>query len=96
MSQINRELHMTIQASLREAVARRHAYLTVEHLLYALAHDDAGANVLRHVGADLEVMRKDTERMRPNRPFVMTNLKTRAGLADVVRFIERQGLLVEA
>ena len=53
MSQINRELHMTIQASLREAVARRHAYLTVEHLLYALAHDDAGANVLRHVGADI-------------------------------------------
>jgi ATP-dependent Clp protease ATP-binding subunit ClpA len=53
VSQINRELHMTIQASLREAVARRHAYLTVEHLLYALAHDDAGANVLRHVGADL-------------------------------------------
>ncbi len=49
-----------------------------------------------HVGADLEVMRRDTERMRPNRPFVMTNLKTRAGLADVVRFIERKGLLVEA
>ena len=58
MSQINRELHMTIQASLREAVARRHAYLTVEHLLYALAHDDAGANVLRQVGADLEQVRQ--------------------------------------
>ena len=58
MSQINRELHMTIQASLREAVARRHAYLTVEHLLYALAHDDAGANVLRHVGADLPALKQ--------------------------------------
>ena len=61
MSQINRELHMTIQASLREAVARRHAYLTVEHLLYALAHDDAGANVLRHVGADLERLRSELD-----------------------------------
>jgi ATP-dependent Clp protease ATP-binding subunit ClpA len=49
---------MTIQASLREAVARRHAYLTVEHLLYALAHDDAGANVLRHVGADLAQLKE--------------------------------------
>jgi len=49
---------MTIQASLREAVARRHAYLTVEHLLYALAHDDAGANVLRHVGVDLPQLKQ--------------------------------------
>jgi ATP-dependent Clp protease ATP-binding subunit ClpA len=58
VSHINRELHMTIQASLREAVARRHAYLTVEHLLYALAHDDAGANVLRNVGADLASLKE--------------------------------------
>ena len=42
MSYINRELQMTLQAAVREAVARGHAYLTVEHLLYALAHDDAG------------------------------------------------------
>jgi len=54
MSHLNRELQMTIQASLREAVARRHAYLTVEHLLHALAHDDAGADVLRNVGVDVE------------------------------------------
>jgi ATP-dependent Clp protease ATP-binding subunit ClpA len=50
---MNRELQMTIQASLREAMARRHAYLTAEHLLYALAHDDAGAEVLRNVGVDV-------------------------------------------
>ena len=51
-----------------------------------------------HVGADLEVMRSDTVRMRTTarglRPFVMTNLKTQAGLAEVVSFIERQGMLV--
>jgi urease accessory protein len=34
--------------------------------------------------------------MRPNRPWVMTNLKTRDGLAEVVRFIEQRGLLVTA
>jgi ATP-dependent Clp protease ATP-binding subunit ClpA len=54
VSQLNRELQMTIQASLREAVSRRHAFLTVEHLLYALAHDDAGADVLRNVGVDVD------------------------------------------
>jgi len=50
-----------------------------------------------YVGADLEVMATDTRRMRPDfagaRPFVMTNLKTRQGLAEVVSFIERRGLL---
>jgi urease accessory protein len=47
-----------------------------------------------HVGASLEVMARDAKRMRGDRPFVFTNLKTGEGLEDVARFIERQGLLV--
>lgn len=62
MSRINRELQMTIEASLREAIARRHSHLTVEHLLYALAHDDAGADVLRSVGVDIAWLRAELER----------------------------------
>ena len=49
-----------------------------------------------HVGADLDIMRQDTARMRPDaerRPWVMTNLKTQQGLAQVVRFIETRGML---
>jgi urease accessory protein len=46
-----------------------------------------------HVGARLEVMEADTRRMRPNRPYVLTNLRTGQGLAEVVDFIERRGLL---
>jgi urease accessory protein len=50
-----------------------------------------------YVGADLEVMEKDTIRMRTTakglKPFVMTNLKTNAGLADVIAFIETKGML---
>ena len=53
-----------------------------------------------YVGADLSVMEADTKRMRPEhagrRPYAMTNLKTRVGLAEVVHFIERRGLLVES
>ena len=49
------------------------------------------------MGANLEVMRADTERMRTNaqglKPFVMTNLKTQAGVAEVVKFIETRGML---
>ena len=51
-----------------------------------------------YVGANLEVMRSDTVRMRTNaqgvlKPFVMTNLKTQEGVAEVVRFIETRGML---
>ena len=52
-----------------------------------------------HVGADLEVMKQDTARMRPNpdtRPWVMTNLKTLQGLAEVIAFIEKRGMLGRA
>lgn len=45
------------------------------------------------VGASLEVMRKDTERMRGGRPWVFSNLKTGAGVDDIVAFIVRQGML---
>ncbi|HUL67102.1 MAG TPA: urease accessory protein UreG [Burkholderiaceae bacterium] len=46
-----------------------------------------------HVGADLAVMERDARRMRGERPFVMTNLKSGAGLDRVVRFIVERGLL---
>ena len=50
-----------------------------------------------YVGANLAVMDADTRRMRTNaqglKPFVMTNLKTLAGVADVVKFIETRGML---
>ena len=43
----------------REAVSRRHAYLTLEHLLYALLHDNEGERILDGCGADLPRMRKE-------------------------------------
>ena len=46
-----------------------------------------------HVGADLAVMESDTQRMRGAKPYVMSNLKTKAGLDEVVRFIETKGML---
>src|SRR5579864_5509199 len=46
-----------------------------------------------HVGASLEVMERDARKMRGERPFVFTNLKTGHGLEQVVDFIVRQGML---
>lgn len=46
-----------------------------------------------HVGASLEVMERDARKMRGERPFVFTNLKSGQGLPEVEAFIVRQGLL---
>ncbi|AFY99962.1 urease accessory protein UreG [Calothrix sp. PCC 6303] len=40
-----------------------------------------------YVGADLGVMERDTKKMRREKPFVFTNLKTQAGLINVIEFI---------
>ncbi|MGA8481538.1 MAG: urease accessory protein UreG [Chthoniobacterales bacterium] len=47
-----------------------------------------------YVGASLEVMAADAQKMRGERPFVMTDLKTQKGLAAIVGFIEKRGLLI--
>jgi urease accessory protein len=45
------------------------------------------------VDASLDVMDRDSRRMRGDRPFVFTNLKTGQGVDVVVRFIEERGLV---
>jgi len=46
-----------------------------------------------YVGASLEVMDRDARKMRGDRPFLFSNLKTGHGLDEIVRFIETQGML---
>jgi len=49
-----------------------------------------------YVGASLEVMESDTQRMRGEKPYVFTNLKKDDGLEVVVDFIIQQGMLQAA
>jgi urease accessory protein len=44
-----------------------------------------------YVGASLEVMDADTKRMRGERPYVFSNMKTGAGLQTIMNFIARRG-----
>lgn len=44
-----------------------------------------------HVGASLEVMDRDSRRMRGERPFVFTNIRAGEGVAAVAGFVERAG-----
>jgi urease accessory protein len=47
------------------------------------------------VGASLEVMDRDAKKMRGERPFIFSNLKTGTGLQEIIAFIERDGLMRE-
>ena len=40
-----------------------------------------------YVGADLNVMDRDAKKMRGDKPFIFTNLKTQTGLGDVIQFV---------
>jgi len=46
-----------------------------------------------YVGASLEVMERDTRRMRGERPFVFSNLRAGDGVSRIARFIEEKGAL---
>ena len=45
------------------------------------------------VGASLDVMDRDARKMRGDKPFVFSNLKTGTGLEQIIRFIEQEGML---
>jgi urease accessory protein len=47
-----------------------------------------------HVGASLDVMDRDARRMRGDKPFVFTNMRSGAGLDTILAFIEARGGLV--
>jgi urease accessory protein len=48
-----------------------------------------------HVGASLEVMERDTKRMRADKPYVFTNIRSGIGVDKVAAFVERAGGLAQ-
>src|SRR5947208_966917 len=55
-------LEVVLTVAYREAAALRHTHLTLEHLLYALAHDPDGERILAACGADLPQLRRDLDK----------------------------------
>src|SRR5438270_2166592 len=58
---ITKELQETLNFAAMEAIKRRHEYVTLEHLLYALLHDRTAATVLRKCGGNVEALVKELE-----------------------------------
>src|SRR6188768_2762630 len=52
-------VELILSIAYREATARRHTHLTLEHLLYVLAHDAEGEKILNACGADLPALRSE-------------------------------------
>jgi len=75
---ITKELEKTFNAAAEEALNRRHEYITLEHLLYALLDDPVGSEVLIGCGADLDQLRRELDEffdqhyvpVPSDRPFV--------------------------
>jgi ATP-dependent Clp protease ATP-binding subunit ClpA len=55
---LSRTLEIALSLAIRDAHRRRHEFLTLEHLLFALCHDDAVAQVLRACGGDVERLKR--------------------------------------
>jgi len=58
---IARQLQETFEFALSEAMKRRHEYVTIEHLLFALLHDRDAADAVRHCGGNIELLKKQLD-----------------------------------
>ncbi len=64
---ISRELEVTLSLAVREAARRRHEYLTLEHVLYALLYDTDVSEVIRHCAGDVEQLKGELSRFLDER-----------------------------
>ncbi|MBD3646074.1 MAG: AAA family ATPase, partial [Pseudomonadales bacterium] len=75
---LSRDLEVTLNLAFKDARAKRHELMSVEHLLLALLDNAVAANVLRACGADLEKLRKELEEfLDATTPLIPKNEKDR-------------------
>ena len=53
------EVQSVVDAAIREAILRRHEYITVEHLLYSILQHDTGSAIVDHCGGDIDELLED-------------------------------------
>src|SRR5438552_16254131 len=57
----SRAVERVLNSAAREAVSRRHAHLTLEHLLFAILNETSGDKILRAAGANTEKSTTDLD-----------------------------------
>jgi ATP-dependent Clp protease ATP-binding subunit ClpA len=58
---ISRELEISLALAFNEARRRRHEFVCIEHLLYALLHDEDIIDIIRHCGGDVDALKRALE-----------------------------------
>ncbi|WP_394820836.1 ATP-dependent Clp protease ATP-binding subunit ClpA [Pendulispora albinea] len=88
---ISPEVEIALTLAANEAARRRHEYVTLEHLLYALLFDDTTALVVRHAGGDVSRLKKQLERYLDDKlePLPEGALSTPTPALGVQRVIRR-------
>jgi len=59
---ISKELSETLGFAVKEAKKRRHEYVCVEHVLYAILHDDSGVDIIENCGGDVDKLKELIEK----------------------------------
>jgi ATP-dependent Clp protease ATP-binding subunit ClpA len=81
---LSRDLEVTLNLAFKDARAKRHELMSVEHLLLALLDNAVAANVLRACGADIDALRKELEEFldatTPLIPTIETDRETQPTL----------------
>jgi len=58
---LSQDLEVTLNEAFKDARAKRHEFMTVEHLLFALLDNAKAIEVLTNVGADLDALKSDLQ-----------------------------------
>ena len=55
---LSRELELALIKAIKEAKAKKHEYVTVEHMLWGLLHDELAAHIISKCGGDNNSIRE--------------------------------------
>ena len=72
---ISKELSETLGFAVKEAKKRRHEYVSVEHVLFALLHDETGIDIIEKCGGDVDNLKlsKTVSRASPKAASMCSN-----------------------
>src|SRR3989442_14084351 len=84
---LTRELQHTIHRTFEEALQRRHEYVTLEHLLYALIDEKTGSAVIQNCGGNIIALRHELEQFLTQ--SIETLPKSRRAKPDYTAAFER-------
>lgn len=59
---ISKELELSLKMAFKDAKKRKHEYITLEHILYALTFDKTTSDILINCGADIKALRKELDK----------------------------------